>query len=547
MQKSSIPNHIDTEDSLHMPSSPPETTLGDDEAAVGNGAEEEPGPDPTVTDHQDGPDAVEPEEQATIDDTPTEDPSGRLQAMQDERDSLKAEVTRLRQSLESLQERHNVELTGAREALSQSEQRRERAETQYNTLHSRVNTIRSQLGDRLREDQGKIEALESDKQELESANNGLKQDNARLQGSISDLNARVREQEAEIENLRSRTTLSTSNWSRERDDLEARIAQITEEYEVAKEAMQDWEILANEERTKKEALDERTQEIEEQLIAAREAYERVRSEAESQSSTVDGLQRALRDVQEERKRELREMVEQSQAQLEQLRTTSKAAEDAEAECRKQLEDTKKELERLLPLEKEIKEKNLLLGKTRHEAVVLNEHLVRALRLLKRGKPEDNVDRNLVTNYLIQYLGLERSDTKRFQILQLIAALLGWNEEQKEKAGLQRQGSQASGSLSIPLSPFRRTPSTPSLSTDFTPESPAGATKESLAELWSEFLEREAEGARGAGSSRRGSVATNARSPSVTSVTSPIGGPAGRKSPDMKRKESTSTNATQKLG
>jgi hypothetical protein len=52
----------------------------------------------------------------------------------------------------------------------------------------------------------------------------------------------------------------------------------------------------------------------------------------------------------------------------------------------------KELERTAPFEKEVKEKNLLIGKLRHEAIVLNEHLTKALRYLKKTKPEDNVDR-----------------------------------------------------------------------------------------------------------------------------------------------------------
>ena len=351
-------------------------------------------------------------------------------------------------------------------------------------------------------------------------------------------------QATEMESLRSRTNLSTSNWAKERDDLVAKEAYIREEYEVAKQAMQDWEILATEERSRRETLEERAQELEDQLNGHREAYERVRGEAETQGSTVDGLQRALREMQEERKRELRELVEQSQSQLEELRLQSKSAEDAAAELRQQLDQSKKELDRALPFEKEVKEKNLLLGKARHEAVILNEHLTKALRFMKRAKPEDNVDRHLVTNYFLQFLALDRSDAKKFQILQLIAALLGWSEEQKEQAGLLRQGSFGSGSLRVPVSPFRRTPSTPSLSTDFVPDSPAGATKESLAELWSEFLEREAEAGSAGGTSRRGSIAKSMRSPSLTSVTSPTGtAPPGQRSPELKRKESASAGST----
>jgi hypothetical protein len=97
-------------------------------------------------------------------------------------------------------------------------------------------------------------------------------------------------------------------------------------------------------------------------------------------------------------------------------------------------------------------------------------------------------RQIVTNHFLHFLALDRSDAKKFQILQLIAALLNWTDEQKEQAGLARPG--ASGSLRLPMSPFHRTPSTPSLSAEFFTESPNN--KESLADLWTGFLERSAE-------------------------------------------------------
>lgn len=98
-------------------------------------------------------------------------------------------------------------------------------------------------------------------------------------------------------------------------------------------------------------------------------------------------------------------------------TTSKTA----------LEIAQQELDRALPFEKEVKEKNLLIGKLRHEAVTLNEHLTKALRILKKGRPEDNVDRQIVTNYILHFLAIDRSDPKKFEALQLISALLGWTD------------------------------------------------------------------------------------------------------------------------
>jgi hypothetical protein len=94
----------------------------------------------------------------------------------------------------------------------------------------------------------------------------------------------------------------------------------------------------------------------------------------------------------ERKRELRELVESSKAQLEEIRNQQQSAEETAIIAKAELERTQKELERALPFEKEVKEKNLQIGKLRHEGVILNDHLTKALRFIKQKNPEDMVDR-----------------------------------------------------------------------------------------------------------------------------------------------------------
>ena len=76
----------------------------------------------------------------------------RLTAMVNEREALRQEVTQVRQSLEDMQERHEIEMSNIREQLSQTEEGKEQAETQYQNLLGKVNTIRSQLGERLKAD-----------------------------------------------------------------------------------------------------------------------------------------------------------------------------------------------------------------------------------------------------------------------------------------------------------------------------------------------------------------------------------------------------------
>jgi molybdopterin converting factor small subunit len=128
-----------------------------------------------------------------------------------------------------------------------------------------------------------------------------------------------------------------------------------------------------------------------------------------------------------RRQELKKAVETYESQLNDLRKQVQTAEEESKTSKATVEATQKELERALPFEKEVKEKNLLIGKLRHEAVTLNEHLTKALRILKKGRPEDNVDKQIITNYFLHFLGLDRSDPKKFEALQLISALLGWTD------------------------------------------------------------------------------------------------------------------------
>ena len=139
---------------------------------------------------------------------------------------------------------------------------------------------------------------------------------------------------------------------------------------------------------------------------------------------------------------MRETVENSQAQIEGLRRQLQEAQSKSTESTAALESAQRELERALPFEAEVKEKNLLIGKLRHEAVILNDHLTKALKQLKKGKPDDNIDkwveiaaqsfhtnvyRQLISNHFLHFLALERTDPKKFQILQIMAALLSWTD------------------------------------------------------------------------------------------------------------------------
>ena len=104
-------------------------------------------------------------------------------------------------------------------------------------------------------------------------------------------------QQAEVANLRNRGNLSQQNWIKERDELISREAYAREEFENAKQAMQDWEVLAMNERSLRENLAEKESELREQLETLREAYEKAANDRDTNSQAVEGLQKALHEVQ----------------------------------------------------------------------------------------------------------------------------------------------------------------------------------------------------------------------------------------------------------
>ncbi|WYZ37357.1 hypothetical protein EsH8_II_000863 [Colletotrichum jinshuiense] len=419
------------------------------------------------------------------------DATSKLDALTKEREALRAEVEQLRKQLETIQETHTDTVAQLKSDLEETSSAKEQAEEQYQSLLERVNHLKSTLGERLKRDRAELEEAKERIEELESQNDELQNGAKATEEEVAQLKEELQDTLREASSLRSRSNLSQQNWVKEREELMRLVASLKEEVETTTNAMGEWEVIAMEERSVKESLVEKVSELEEQILNLREGYESTASERDQQSQVIDNLQKALREIQDARKRELREMVETSEEQLQALKKLVHEADARATEAEAAKENLTKELERTAPFEKEVKEKNLLIGKLRHEAIVLNDHLTKALRYLKKTKPEDNVDRQVVTNHLLHFLTLDRSDPKRFQILQVMAGYLNWTDEQREQAGLSRPGT-SSNILRLPVSPFHRTPSTPSLSADFFSETPTSAHKESLADLWAGFLERSAE-------------------------------------------------------
>jgi predicted nuclease with TOPRIM domain len=80
------------------------------------------------------------------------DTAARFDALVKDRDALRTEVTQLRQSLEALQSKHEKDLESVNDQLQDTQAEKDEAQEQYQSLLGKVNTIRSQLGERLKAD-----------------------------------------------------------------------------------------------------------------------------------------------------------------------------------------------------------------------------------------------------------------------------------------------------------------------------------------------------------------------------------------------------------
>lgn len=341
--------------------------------------------------------------------------SAKLEAMGEEREALRAEVEQLRKQLETIQESHSSDVSKLKTDLEESEAAKETAEEQYQTLLGRVEKIKETLGDRLKRDRAELEEANIRIEELEAQNEELQKGSSSYEHDIANLKNELSEANRELASLRSRNHLSQENWLKEKDDMARQVQHFRSELESTSSAMSEWEAIAMEERQMRESLSEKASDLEEQLTSLREAYDRAAEERDGSLQTVDGLQRALQEIQEARRRELRDLVESSEEQIQEMKKRVEEADKRVSEAEATKETLSKELERTVPFEKEVREKNLLIGKLRHEGIILNDHLTKALRYLKKTKPDEQVDRSVIQSTSEICCALTFSQTNHHQL------------------------------------------------------------------------------------------------------------------------------------
>lgn len=306
-----------------------------------------------------------------------------LESTQSELELLKgvvAQLTQDKKALEDAEEVYAIRCKSAEAEKIKLAQTIEQLKTESTDLNAECDRLSLQLTTLRREFQSKDDSLLDEKYTLEN--------------EVSRLTKKLNEQKAQFSEL----TLAQEEISMENKSL----ALVIEEL---KERIESQDLQAE---THKSNLEEVSKHWESKYNALEQDIKGKESEAASLSKQLDLL---LKE-----KNEALAAVEEKSAELERL-----------------VEETSK----IAPLQEELQSKQLIIGKLRHEAIILNEHLTKALAMLKQQLNSSNntVDRELISNVILNFILIPRGDTKKFEALQLLSSLLEWDEQRKIQAGL----------------------------------------------------------------------------------------------------------------
>ncbi|KAF9095244.1 hypothetical protein BGX29_009125 [Mortierella sp. GBA35] len=359
-------------------------------------------------------------------------------------------------------------LASIKEDLQKTTNERNHFQTQHRALLDRVSNMKSTLGTKLQADMDNINTLKQQIDQLTAQNNDYLLTIKQLEEELMASHEHYEKTSRELEHLRRRLVDIQEDASAEVVEKENLIHELQSRLQREEREREDWETMASEQRASKDHAVVNMRAMERERDAARAEKESIRLELDREIESLNNLQSVLEEFQSAKESEIQFALEglhrqlnQSNASLEEFQHRALAAEE-------QLQNLTLDVERAYQLEREVKEKNLTIGKLRHDAVIQQGHLTEAMRRLREENSQNTVDIPLISNLFISFLNIPRGDQKRFEILQLISGVLKFTDEQREQAGLIRKAGvgfgvmtpSASGSRSPSMEQMRQPPPEP---------------------------------------------------------------------------------------
>lgn len=285
--------------------------------------------------------------------------------------------------------------------LENVENERDDIQDQYDELLDKVSHIRTTLGQRLKSDAAELARVKQEFSELSEKFQAAQDALAATKEAAEREESKHQSEKLALEKKIKESTvyeMALSEQKSANEILESKLAQLTEDVKHQSDYAEHYRSAQREQQSKHE---ERTKQLTQEIEALTSKLDASTAEAHKLSSEKTKLEEAL------------------QAEQEKCKQSAATASSVDE------------------LKEQVREKNIIIGKLRHEAVILNEHLTNALRIVKKDSEGQTVDKELVSNLIIQFVTIPRGDTKKFEVLQLISSTLGWDEAQRVQAGLSK--------------------------------------------------------------------------------------------------------------
>jgi DNA repair exonuclease SbcCD ATPase subunit len=362
----------------------------------------------------------------------------------------------------------NNEVQQLKERIEELQQEKDNIQAQYDGLLFRVSSMKS-LFTNMKANELEIENLKEQLETYESQNLQLKQkidslikENRDFQKTMDiykeeseSLNSECDRLSQELSSVRNELEEKESSYEYDKRELVQQLNTMKHKDESMKERDEELKVIIENEKLNNSVLINEVDELKEKIKELTDSMDSSNQEKDAYIKKNGELKQQLEALNQELKasqQQNEQSLEVLTQQIDTLKITNESL-SVKALSFSEMEFKNKELEQ------ELNTKQLQIGKLRHEAIILNEHLTKSLQLIRKSSQSTTVDRELITNLFISFVTIPRGDSKKYEVLQLISNFLGWNDEQKQTVGL------IHGST---------------------------ARKESFVSLWTDFLERESQ-------------------------------------------------------
>ncbi|KAM3163673.1 GRIP domain-containing protein [Lachancea thermotolerans] len=365
---------------------------------------------------------------------------------------LQNEVSNLKQQLEKQakhgskdekdenSEKTNKEVKDEEELttkLAKIQEERDQFENQYNSLLSRLSSMKS-VFNKMRESQEELESCQEQLREYESQNLSLRnklensnREHEELQNTVVTLNQEVSGLNDECESLSQELSEAVEKSSKFEEDLKTLSSHNANERHTWETKFKELELLLSNMKQDMESLKEEREDLKQRL----EKSERLKETSEASLAELERQLELQQQAGEETISEKAKRIQTLEAQIQEYRIKNEKIELERVNLLSQVEGMREAVEQKEALQQECKERLLQIGKLRHEAIILNEHLTKALAMLKKSSDSETVDKELISNLLISFVAIPRADPKKFEVLELISSFLNWDDDKKQQAGL----------------------------------------------------------------------------------------------------------------